>query len=451
MTKHQYLLPLFLLFCTATVFGQNLEINGEVNLHGFLSNKDELPFWMYANTRGRIVEDSDLAGWGGLTARYKLSESAGFEAGGAVLYSNRLWDEVSVDEAYLKFYNDWLEVVGGRKQKEELYRGLSATNESFAWSLNARPLPGIQVKIARPIYLNEANTFGFEASWNEYFMGKERFVKDTRLHHKSFFLVYKNDLWHFKAGIQHFAQWAGDSPKSGKQPSNLKDYIRVVTGRGGGESAVEGDRINALGNHLGTYELYITRKFKDFKLKFIYNHFFEDGSGTRFANFPDGRYGLFLDHKEDNRLVNGLLYEFYYTRNQSKNSTSPHKNDNYFDNRVTYNSGWTYQGNIIGVPFFDYDSENFRMPGNKFIAHHFGISGNLNQRSVTLPYKLLFSYIHKDGNLVKDYTPHRKIFAGMLSLGLWRDFVDIDLNLATELKNIDSARYGIGLKLGKRF
>jgi len=451
MTQTRYLLPLLFLFSVTSLFGQKLDVTGELNLQGFISNEDELPFWMYANTRGRIAEDSDVAGWGSLTAKYELTETAGFEAGGGILYSNGLKDEVSIDEAYLKFYNDWLEVVGGRKQKEELYRGLSATNESFAWSLNARPMPGIQAKTARTIFFNEANTFGFEASWNEYFMGKDRYVKNARAHHKSLFLVYEKELWHIKAGIQHFAQWAGDSPRRGPQPEGFSDYVRVFFGRGGGSEANPADQVNVLGNHLGTYELYITREFKDFDLKFIYNHFFEDGSGSRFANFPDGRYGLFLDYKEDNRLVNGLLYEFYYTRNQSRNSSSPHKNDNYFDNRVTYNSGWTYQGRIIGVPFFDHDAEKFRITGNKFVAHHLGVSGELGGPAAGHPYKLLLSYIHKDGTLTKDYTPHRKIFTGMLSLGVWRNFIDIDLNFAAEMRNVSGPLYGLGIQASKRF
>ncbi len=135
---------------------------------------------------------------------------------------------------------------------------------------------------------------------------------DARLHHKGFKFVYRpNPDFEMKAGIRHFAQWAGDSPESGQQPDGFSDYIKVITGREGGENAVGGDQVNVLGNHLGTYELEIRKRLSpEMQLNFIYNHMFEDGTGSRFANFPDGRYGVFLDFDDDRRLINGFYMSF---------------------------------------------------------------------------------------------------------------------------------------------
>jgi hypothetical protein len=91
------------------------------------------------------------------------------------------------------------------------------------------------------------------------------------------------------------------------------------------------------------------------------------------------------------------------------------------------------------------------MRGNKFVAHHLGVSGELGGPAASHPYKLLLSYIHKDGTLKNNYTPHRKIFTGMLSLGVWRNFIDIDLNFAAEMRNVSGPLYGLGIQASKRF
>ena len=52
----------------------------------------------------------------------------------------------------------------------------------------------------------------------------------------------------------------------------------------------------------------------DHELQFMYNHLFEDGSGRRFNNIPDGRYGVFFRNKDETKLFNALLYEIYYTK-----------------------------------------------------------------------------------------------------------------------------------------
>jgi len=206
--KHKILF-LFLLLISAVdpVFSQ-VEYSGSINLEGYYSNKDKLPFWFYSNQRGRVSEETNFDGWISGKMNYDFSKNSGLEIGGGILYQDAVKDEVFIDELYADFKYSWLEVIAGRKQKEELYDGLSATNENFAWSLNARPLPGIQIKSSEPIYFNKNKKLGFEFSWNEYLMGDDRYVKGTRLHYKSLYLLYnfKSD-WSLKAGIKHFAQW----------------------------------------------------------------------------------------------------------------------------------------------------------------------------------------------------------------------------------------------------
>ncbi len=443
----------FILFSFLSFSGYSqLEFSGEVNLQGMYTTGENLPFWMYKNQRGRISENTNATGWITGKASYDLGATSTLEAGLGILYQDGISDRVFLDESYLQFRNSWLEVIAGRKQKPELYNGLSATNENIVWSLNARPLPGVQFRTREPIMLFPDAGIGFEASLSEYLLEKDRFVSYARIHHKSLHLVFKPDEdWLIRGGIQHFAQWGGNSERDGQQPEGIKDYLLVFTGRQGGENAVPGDQINVLGNHLGSYELNIKRSFRDFNVEFVYNHIFEDGSGTRYANFPDGRYGLMLDFKDQRKLVNNVLYEFYYTKNQSSRSSSPHKNDEYFNNFQTYRSGWTYEERILGVPFFTYDKERDLIVNNKFTMHHIGISGSISNYFESYLYKLMLSAGRNDGRHGVFFNPNQDVAYISYEMLILQNFVDLSLQLGAEYHSLYAPVYGAGLHLSKRF
>jgi len=392
MQKIFFILFLFLNF---TAYPQ-LEFSGEVNMKGMYSTGENLPFWMYKNQRGRISENTNAAGWITGKAIYDLSYTSTLEVGAGILYRDGNSDRVFLDESYMQFRNTWLEVVAGRKQKPELYKGISSTNENILWSLNARPLPGIQIRTRKPLFIFPEAGIGFEASLEEYLFENGRVTKNARLHHKSLHLVYRPspDL-QFKAGIQHFVQWGGTSEEFGPQPQGFNDYLKIFAGRGGGEGALQGDQENVLGNHLGSWELYVDKDFRDYRLGLIYNNIFEDGSGSRFANFPDGRYGIYFENKEKDRLVNAVIYEFFYTRHQS-NNVNRWGADNYLGHGV-YSPGWTYEDRILGAPFFTYDEQAGMIVNNKFTVHHLGLSGQVSNYWNVYPYKLLLTYAHNEG------------------------------------------------------
>lgn len=364
------------------------------------SEDEELPFWMYHNQRGRIEKETNFASWVSGKAFYDLGKAGKLEAGAGILARDAQNDKVFTDELYLTYTKEWLEFTVGRKQRQETYNGLSASNESILWSLNARPLPGLQLKTKRPVFIFK--NFGFEASWEEYLMDDDRFVNNTRLHHKNLRFVYNNTERSFeiKVGIQHFVQWGGNSPLHGNQPEGFNDYIKLITGQSGNENAAGGDQLNALGNHLGGYEIYITKKLSLGTLELFYQHLFEDKSGRRLGNTPDGRYGAYLEFREKDKLISELMYELYYTKHQSHTTSGNHIWDNYFNNYL-YRSGWTYHQQMLGAPFFlpnFYTEANsldhIEVGNNKFIVHHFGLGGKILDRH----YKLLFSYRNNYGH-----------------------------------------------------
>src|SRR5680860_355073 len=197
----------FVLFSFLSFSGYSqLEFSGEVNLQGMYSTGENLPFWMYMNHRGRISENTNAAGWITGRASYDLGDTSTLEVGAGILYQDGMSDRVFLDESYVQFRNAWLGVIAGRKQRPELYNGLSASNENIIYSLNTRPFPGIQLSTASPIKIS--SKFSLELQWEEYLLEKDRYIKNARLHHKSFHIQYKpNENWTIKYGLQHFAQW----------------------------------------------------------------------------------------------------------------------------------------------------------------------------------------------------------------------------------------------------
>lgn len=458
-----------LLICSGNQISAQIDFSGNASVESVFSGSNNLPFWFYTNKSGRISESTSISAWLNTKGSYKINDNASVEIGGGILLADGLEQTLNIDELYADLSLKWLKVNVGKKQSPLMYNGLSAVNKNILWSLNAQPMPGIELSTNGPIFFSSSKKFGFEASWNEYLMGDQEFVRQTRVHNKSFYLLYNtSNNWNFKAGISHVAQWGGDSIVHGKLPSGFTDYLRIITGRKGGDNALSTDQLNALGNHMGSYQLYIDKTFKDFKVEFIYNSIFEDGSGSRLANFPDGRYGIYLKRENQKEWVTNFLYEFYYTRDQSQ--ALPHLYDNYFNSGV-YPSGWTYQKKVIGLPFFttnyytDYpkDGSSISIGNNSLIVHHIGISGNFFKEK---PYKILVSYRKNYGhfrnrgyNLVDfypvddprgKYTVPKNILSTYMEVQMLDTFVNLKVLLAGDF-NEHKSNLGVGLLLSRQF
>lgn len=436
-----------LLFIPAAVTAQ-VELSGGLETRVLGGSGGKLPFWLQHNQRGRIHSETNVMGLMGGKAIHRWGTSSVLEAGAGLLLANQD-SQVQVDELYIGYRNSWLEVVAGRKQEEARFMGLSSGNENILRSLNARRMPGLQWRTARPLWVIPSWGAGFEAGWADYFLEKDRFVRKARLHHKYFRLVFEpHPDFQLKAGIQHYVMWAGISQSLGHQPATLKDYIRVLVGHSGGEGASSGDKQNALGNNLGSYEVILNTRWSDYRITLLWNSIFEDGSGQRLGNTPDGRYGIFVSDTKGRFWVHGLMYEFYHTKHQSHTTTGPHKYDNYFNNGV-YRSGWTYLGNTIGLPFFTPRENNLGVNNNVFLAHHLGIGGlAFNQ----VPFKLLTTYRHNYGTSNVDFDaftfdPAQKIFSSMLEVQLPVSTFDFSLQLGSDFASDAKPVWGMGASL----
>lgn len=439
--QSSFLLLLFLLL-SVSCFSQ-VEYSGKVNLHGMSGTDDELPFWMHSNQRGRVSKETNFLGLLSGKAVHQLSSTSWLEAEGGVFFDDQR--DLKLDELYISFRNPWMKAVVGRKQREELYSGLSSSNENILRSLNARPLPGFEVGTAAPIFLLPKIGLGVEAFWEEYLLEKQRHVSNARLHHKGFHLVYQPvENFQLKAGLQHYVQWAGTSADRGIQPATFTDYIRVLIGYSGGEGATLGDKQNALGNNLGSYEIYLNTRVDNYYVSLFYNHIFEDGSGRRLGNTPDGRYGLYIQDESQEGWVHSFMYEFYYTKHQSHTTSGTHKFDNYFNNGV-YRSGWTYGGQVIGTPFFMTRENGMGIISNRLIVHHLGIGGVAFN---SFPFKFINSYRKNYGtNGSGLYSETQNIMSSLLEFKLVLRHFDLDFQLGSDFSSDAGPRFGAGFGL----
>ncbi|APG59298.1 capsule assembly Wzi family protein [Christiangramia salexigens] len=438
---------ILIVFNASISIAQQENLNIEAIGYGQIYNSERAPFWFHANRRGRMDEASYISGLISSSWKMDIGYDSKFEIGGGLLYKDGFENQVKIDEAYVSYNTPKVGVIVGSKQKQDLFQGLSASNENILWSLNATPIPGIQLFTRDPLFINEDHGIGFMLSLHEYLLDEARYIKDARLHHKSFHIVYRSQSeFEIALGVQHFVQWAGISEEFGKLPNSFNDYIDVFTGRAGSDD-VGGQEVNALGNQIGSYEIKVKSKFNDLDVQLLYNHIFEDGSGMKMGNLPDGRYALYVEDDRDTfwgtSWIKGFMYEFYYTKNQSRDRKSSQRDgsDNYFNNNL-YRSGWTYRDQVLGVPFILLNDDQFRIGTNIIAVHHLGLTGKVFDQ---LPYRLLLSYRQNYG--VKDsfFQPKREVLSSLIELELINDQYQLKAQFGADIKSESNSTFGVGL------
>lgn len=377
LVKDVKLFLFFSLFFGTTLWAQQFESSFLLSADGILSSEENNPFWMSHNNYFKISSETSFAGFGQWKGTYELNEKSGLNAVISGYYRDGVSDEFQRKELNVSYKNPWLKVTLGSEVRLDPTNGLSATGKNFLWSPNARPLPGIIIEANEPALLGQK----FMLDWGigHYLLNDDRYVDNTMVHYKRLALQWNiNEKNSLRGQLQHFAQWGGTSPEYGELEDDFNAFVDVFFASQPESSVVEGEAANALGNHLGSY--LIDYKFAtgvaDFSL--YHEHPFEDGSGTAFANFPDGVWGLYATLAEST-LIKNICIEYIDTSDQSGNTTGSGY-DGYFGNNV-YRSGWTYEGNIIGVPLLGIDpnieitSTTSPFVSNRIRAIHVGVDG----------------------------------------------------------------------------
>jgi hypothetical protein len=392
-------------FFSISSHSQEFDISGQVGGVAILSNADENPFWFHTNTNYAIGELSNISATANLKGSLVFSKFK-LHAGAEGFARDGVSEPVQRGDLYLQFENKWLLATVGAKKQREVLDGLSATNQNFLWSGNARPLPGILLEANNPIKISK--TFALDWAVAHYELNDNRFVDGTHLHYKHLALITRfNENHKLTAKLQHYAQWGGTSPVFGPLKDSFKDFVNVFFAHNDAEIGFEGETINKVGNHLGSYFLNyeFTNRWGSFAI--YHDHPFEDGSGTRLANFPDGVWGAYF-RPNNRKIISSVLYEFIDTSDQSGISAGSGF-DGYFGNNI-YRSGWTYEKNIIGAPVILFvkdlkiTGENTPYINNRTKVHHVGIFGELGN----FHWKLKSTLMKYMGTYRKPFYPEWK-------------------------------------------
>lgn len=345
---------------------------------GLASSNSRTPFWLRANQYGIIPRSSpaglvQFSAQGWLMGRHP---NRSLEYGLGVVGTGITNRTVVLAQAYVSINRGHFSLWGGRK-KEIIGIGDSTLSSGlYAWSGNALPITKLQIGTRgfTPLGFTRG-VVAVHAFFAHGWFADSDTLQGSYLHQKALYVRIGRPGWRvrFTGGVLHNAQWGGRSAflssklaQNGQIPQSLSDYLYVLTAREGGKSdsqtLTEFDRVNRVGNHLGSIDFGLEWRLGQWQAMGYYQHPFEDKSGVVFVNFPDGLYGFRLtrpSHQSAGFQVNHLLIECLSTMSQSgsiANNSRYDGQDDYFNN-YQYLDGWVQDRRVIGTPFLSYRSD----------------------------------------------------------------------------------------------
>ena len=451
-----------LLFVATFSFAQTLIGEANILTTGLVGTGNNLPFWMTHNQLGKYASTGN---------RQELTEGTLF--GGIHLFGNLnltygadlalLLTQKGVDpkiiQAYLGLSGKVIRLQAGAFADDELMGGLSSSNGNLLRSRNYRPYPKVRLSTPGFIpFLFAKSWFRFNAEYDEGLLTDERIVDRPHLHHKSLMLQARtSSTLRFVLGINHYALWGGSNDQVGQLPDDLKSYFRYVTGKSGSSNFLETDQLNVAGDQLGSYLLSAEKDFENFHIEIRASHPYEDGSGMGFDNIKDNLYTLHIRKNETGSLLDELVFEYLYSKNQSGDRNlevgieDRHKRggDNYFNHGI-YQTGFTYRGQSMGTPLFEPLSYNQAgvvsgVTNNRVSAFHLGVKGTL---STEFSWNGKLTYSRNFGTYAQPYNAVRQQIVSLAELS-WKSKnypLLLSALMAVDLGQMTIHQMGIGFQ-----
>lgn len=221
------------------------------------------------------------------------------------------------------------------------------------------------------------------------------------------------------------------------QPGGFKNYARIFLGKSGGADALQTDQNNALGNHLGAYELKGSYAFKGLTISNYWQFLWEDSSGLTPFNWRDGMMGLGIE-LHDVALVKKIVLEVVRTNDQDaekqgKDGQPFLEPDNFFNNSV-YRNGWTYNDRVMANPMFLLNPEangTISRVSNMVNAWHFGLEGGYRHWN----YRLRYIQFQNQGTKIRKYDEVQRLNA-------------LDIEISSQLNRSSSAYLRMNFQQG---
>jgi len=468
-------LSAILFFCSsfqlASAQGFRPDLSAETR--AMFPSGDQVPYCFLSNRQGLIK-----------------SEGPAFVA--SIRMDGKLWSHQKWTLAYfselngVRQGNDWrmntnragvaihygvIRLIAGLLAEQMGNQDSSLSSGGLLWSNNAPSIPMVSVGVSRYHSVPfTKNWLSFKGGMAHGWIGNDPYVPGALLHKKYLFLKLGNDRpVSVHAGIIHAVVWGGTSKDTavGKMPDGFDDFFRVFLGKQGDESSDINEQINALGNHLGSYQFGADFTWKNGKLSLYWQTLFEDGSGKRMRNIADGLWGISFRMKEGEKLITGAVYEYLHTSHQSGAYDSywvkdglrylhpveggtlhfAGGGDNYFNNWL-YRSGWTRKGMSMGSPLLTSggmlanENSTQAVVNNLVEMYHVGLEGHLS----FLAYRLLLTHSHNSGTKTEKFRPPHRQFSGMIEMTTGRGLpggLTARIALAVDRGNLFGNNWGI--------
>ncbi|TYP95021.1 Capsule assembly protein Wzi [Fodinibius salinus] len=399
---------LLLLTIPSLILGQDKKsLNYGISTSAYSAIGDsELPFWLYANTDGRV--DKESANF--ITRLYSHYSSS--NDNGTLRFGTGIDVTSRYSQSNSLFFNELYGLIGYKFLNLKVGRfyntiGLNdsdLTMGSMQVSRNATPVP--KIELSTNGFTDIPFTKGyvqFKTMLSHGWLEENRFVRNAYLHQKYFYLKVDLDNVELIGGGIHNVVWGGDHANLGRLPSSFADFVDVVLGSSASadSNAPGSDITNAIGNSVAAYDFGIKVDAQNFDFKAYRLFYLEDRVSTRFRSPWDGTWGAGIEFSEQDQFVNEILWEHMNTKRQDSFDYEPRGSASYYYNGI-YRSGWAYQGRVLGNPLITYGTNpNFLGRGdianNIIIAHHLGLKGQPTDR---FHYKVFFTYSRNYGTVV---------------------------------------------------
>ena len=422
----------------------------EGSLYGGVGSNDFAPFYMSANTSGRVTQSKNLLldvkashtmdttrrfsySWG-IEALAGISSEVGYrrynpdpadpENASAGVWStiDRRPPVVWLQQLYGMIKWRSLFLSAGMKDEESMIVDPVLSTGDICLSNNSRPIASVRAGFIN--YQNIPLTKGWVQISGCISFGAFTDTKWNRTHFNYWDgKICENRLWAYKniyfrtnptkpffvtIGMQNPGLWGGTTSyytrgvRTKKDPNDhgVKAFFAMLIPYEN-SSDKEG---HYLGDQKGSWDLKATYRFKDNStLSGYFQWFWEDGSAMAKRNGWDGLWGL--EYKRPGRWwVNGAVFEYFdftnmcgplhYALQEHPNSiinVAVGGGDNYYNN--WYYGAYSNYGMCIGnslVMGSIYDQFGILdMQNNRLRAYHFGVTGSLGPQ---VDYLVKFSY-----------------------------------------------------------
>jgi hypothetical protein len=443
--------------------GDTLNYFGETG--AMVSTNGNAPFWLLSNKFGSVSFSSPVV-W----ARTGLFGSIGTDKALQFIYGVDIIDHIQahndlfIQQGYCGIKLGTFTIKAGRWEEIFGNQNINLSSGGILWSGNATPMTKISLQILNYSVLPFTKGFAhFKGGISHSWTSDNIYVRNVWLHHKYMYVrIGGKAPIHFEYGLHHFVKWGGTSadPAYGNLSDSFSTFLKVFFANGNDDSSPVQESQNAIGNHIGSHNLAVNYKPRKTSIGLYWQSIFEDASGMKLRNFPDGLWGFTIS-SETRRNISGFLIEFINTTDQSGRYHAIEVDGNYmivggdddYFNHFIYKDGWTNQGMTVGTPLITSpvlltsESDDY-LANNRLTAFHLGLEGSISKMDYTAFYTFSKNYGTYSSPFINSTDQHSLLLKSTFTNLLPWD-ISMTVAVAADLGELFQKNAGIMLSFRK--